>query len=44
MRDQRPHLVEIGPSSSDSIVRRRAFIQLTLPRTVLISPLCAMKR
>ena len=33
-----------APISSDSIVRRRAFIQLTLPRTVLISPLWAMKR
>jgi hypothetical protein len=28
-----------APSSGDSIVRRRAFIQFTLPRTVLISPL-----
>ena len=45
MRDQRPHLVEIGRRAArDSIVRRRAFIQLTLPRTVLISPLWAMKR
>ena len=28
-----------GPISSDAIARRRAYIQLTLPRTVLISPL-----
>ena len=33
-----------APSSSLSIVRRRAFIQLTLPRTVLISPLWQARR
>ena len=33
-----------GPISSDAIECRRAYIQLTLPRTVLISPLCARKR
>ena len=32
-------LARSGPSSSDVIAWRRAAIQLTLPRTVLISPL-----
>src|SRR4051794_39380307 len=37
-------LFRSGPIRSDSIDRRRAYIQLTLPRTVLISPLWARKR
>jgi len=40
VRDDRPRACRgRGRAGSDSIVRRRAFIQLTLPRTVLISPL-----
>ena len=31
-----------SPNGSDSKRASRACIQLTLPRTVLISPLCAM--
>src|SRR3954453_22250913 len=37
-------LFRSGPSRSDSIDRRREYIQLTLPRTVLISPLWARNR
>ena len=37
-------LFRSGPIRSDSIDRRRAYIQLTLPRTVLISPLWARNR
>ena len=33
-----------SPSRSDWSSASRAFIQLMLPRSVLISPLCAMKR
>ncbi len=33
-----------APNSSDDIAWRRACIQLTLPRTVLISPLWQMNR
>ncbi len=32
------------PNSADLKFACAAFIQLTLPRSVLISPLCAMKR
>ncbi len=32
----------LSPKSGDDIVFSRAFILLMLPRSVLISPLCAM--
>ncbi len=37
-------LARSGPSSSEVIACRRAAIQLTLPRTVLISPLWQRNR
>ena len=45
VRDQRPHLVEVGADQRRTpSTAARAYIQLTLPRTVLISPLWARKR
>ena len=34
----------LSPNSGEDMVFSRAFILLMLPRRVLISPLCAMKR
>ena len=39
--DHREELVDLSPCSGLSSTDWRAFIQLTLPRMVLISPLCA---